>query len=82
MLTIFVGKIKQHMYYWLWKFKTNTLINNHFIIKYLKNMVWSNDAVAVYFTTSLFFNVTLYTLNFKLGTLNLGTLLHFKLGTL
>ena len=47
MLTIFVGKMKQQMFYWLWKFKSNTLINNHFIIKYFKYMIRSPCAVAV-----------------------------------
>ena len=32
MLTIFVGKIKQEVFYWLRKFKSNTLINNRFYV--------------------------------------------------
>ena len=37
------------MFYWLGKFKLETLINNHFIIKYFEYMVWSPCAEAVYF---------------------------------
>ena len=33
MITNFVGDIKQQMFYQLWKFKLDTLINNYFIIK-------------------------------------------------
>ena len=59
MLTIFVEKIKQQMFYWLWELKSNTLINNHFIIKYFDYMVWSPCAVAVY-SSVIFHNVTVF----------------------
>ena len=72
MLINFVGNIKQQMFYQLWKFKVDTLIINHFIIennsygmvnrRSLRWVPWSS-------TTSLFINVTLYTLiHFWLGT--------------
>ena len=75
MLTIFVEKIKQQMFYWLWELKSNTLINNHFIIKYMyfDYMVWSPCAVPVY-SSVIFHNVTVfqcYSLYFN--TLWLGT---------
>ena len=35
MLKKIVGDIKQHMFYQLYKFKLDTLIINHFIIKYI-----------------------------------------------
>ena len=72
----FVRKIKQHMFYsWLRRYKSNTLINNHFIIKYKVDgtCIWSSGAglrrlVPWYSKTSLFFNVTFYTLmHFWLG---------------
>ena len=53
------------MFYWLWKCKSNTLINNHFITKYnVHGMVTrhSRRIVPWYSTTSQFFNVTFYTL--------------------
>ena len=42
----FVGNLKQQMFYQLWKYKLETLIINHFIIKYIY-MVWSPCAVSV-----------------------------------
>ena len=69
MLTTFVRKIKQEMFYWLWQFRPNTLINtgNHFIIKYKVHamMVCLPGAIAIVpwcSTTLLFFNVTFYAL--------------------
>ena len=59
MLTIFVGKIKQQMFYWLWELKPITLINNHVIIKYFDYIVWSPYAVAVY-SSVIFHNVTVF----------------------
>ena len=72
MLTNFVGDIKQERFYRLWKYKQDTLIINHFIIKYiLYGMVTRRSLRGVPWrsTTSLFFNFTLYTLiHFWLGT--------------
>ena len=71
-LTNFVGNIKQQMFYQLWKFNLDTLIINHFIIENnLYGMVTRRSLRWVPWrsTTSLFFNVTLYTLiHFWLGT--------------
>ena len=58
--TIFVGKIKQLMFHWLWKFKSNTLINNHFIIKYFMYMVWSPCYSP--FSSVIFHNVIVFIL--------------------
>ena len=59
-------------FFWLWQFKSNTLINNHFIIKYFKNgmvTLRSRRSVPWYSTTTLFFKVTFHTLiHFWLGT--------------
>ena len=65
MLTDFVGNTKQQMFYQLWKFKLDTLIINHFIIKYiLYGMVTRRSRLRVPWrsTTLLFSNVTLYIL--------------------
>ena len=65
MLTNFVGDIKQQMFYQFWKIKLDTLMINHFIIeKNLYGMVTRRSLRWVLWlsTTSLFFNVTLYTL--------------------
>ena len=68
----FVGNIKQHICYQLWKFKLDTLIIIHFIIENnLYGMLTRRSLRWVPWrsTTSLFFNVTLYTLkHFWLGT--------------
>ena len=72
MLTDFVGNIKHQMFIQLWEFKIDTLIINHFIIKYiLYGMVTRRSLRWVLWrsTTSLFSHVTLY------------ILLHFKSGT-
>ena len=47
MLTTFVGKIKQEMFYSLWQFRRNT--GNQFVIKYKVHgmMVWLPGAIAV-----------------------------------
>ena len=50
--------INMFMFYWLWKFQSNTLINNHFMIKYKEHgMVTrcSRRLVLWYSTASLFF---------------------------
>ena len=65
MLTYFVGNIKQEMFYQFWKFKLDTLINNHFLIKYiLYGMVTRRSLRWVPWrsTTSLFSHVILYIL--------------------
>ena len=65
MLTDFVGNIKQQMFYQLWKFKLDTLIINHFIIKYnLYGMVTRRSLRRVPWRskTSLFSHVILYIL--------------------
>ena len=65
MLTGFVGNIKQQMFYQLWKFMLDTLIINHFIIKYiLYGMVTRRSLRRVPWrsTTLLFSHVTLYIL--------------------
>ena len=87
MLTNFVGNIKQQMFYQLWKFKVDTLIINHFIIENnLYGMVVRRSLRWVPWrsTTSLFFNVTLYTLiHFWLGTLKSNTIfMNIKFGEL
>ena len=67
MLTDFVGNIKQQMFYHLWKFKLDTLIINHYIIKYiLYGMVtWRSLRRVPWRSTTSFFkkkNATLFTL--------------------
>ena len=65
MLKDFVGNIKQQKFYQFWKFKLDTLIINHFIIKYiLYGMVTRRSLRWVPWrsTTSLFCHVTLYIL--------------------
>ena len=51
MLATFVWKIKQQMFYWLWKCKSNTLINIIILSSNTKYMVWSP------FSSVLFHNV-------------------------
>ena len=56
----FCKENKTTMFYWLWKLKSNTLINNHFIIKYkVYGMVTRRNRRLIpwYSTTSLFFDV-------------------------
>ena len=66
MLTDFVGNIKQQMFYQLWKFKLDTLIINHFIIKYilygmvtrrsLRQVSWRSTTLLFLPFYSLYFN--------------------------
>ena len=65
MLTNFVGNIKQQMFYQLSKFKLEMLKNNHFIIENnLYGMFTRRSLLWVPWrsTTSLFFNINIYTL--------------------
>ena len=85
MLTSFVGKIIQQMFYWLWKLNSNTCINNHFIIKYFKYMVWSVGHSAqspfsseIFHITSLFFNVTFYMARYTEVNAALNNLLYLN----
>ena len=78
MLTDFVGNIKQQMFHQLWKFKLDTLIINHFIIKYilygivtrrsLRRVPWRS-------TTLLLSHVSLYILiHFRSSTQKSNTI--------
>ena len=82
MLTNYVGDIKQQMFYKFWKFKLDTLIINHFIIEYnLYDMVTPRSLRWVLWrSTSLFLNVTLYTLiHLWLGIQKSYTNLYYEL---
>ena len=86
MLTDFVGIIKQQIFNYLWKIKQTTLIIDHFIIKYkLHGMVIrrSRRSVPWRSTTSLFFDVTFYTLIlFWLGTQKSNTNFNYIIYTI
>ena len=55
----FCRENKQQMFNWLWKFKSNTLINNNFIIKYFK-YTWYGHPAQSPIISVIFHNVIVY----------------------
>ena len=65
LLSYAVENIKQKMFYQLWKLDKNTLIINHFIIKYILHGMVTRSiqrGVPGLFHSVIFLNVNLYTL--------------------
>ena len=65
MLTDLVGDIKQQKFHQLWKFKLDTLIINHFIIKHILYDMVTRQSPLSYLTFHdvIFFHVILYYVN-------------------
>ena len=60
----FCKENKTTMFYWLWKLKSNTLINNHFIIKYkVYGMVTRRNPTP--FNSVIFHNVIFFSMFYE-----------------